>query len=998
MSFWRKKPSARTHGETKSAPNGETGNARGGSSDSQRAKGVSGAAGEPYGLFVFQDQAVEGDVEKRNAVDLIAIHGLNGHFEKSWQATTPEGHQVNWLREFLPEQMPYARIMSYGYNSTVLFSKTEADIGTFAEQLLEDIMSLRARDSTRPIIFICHSLGGIVFKKAVVRAHERDRYSLVLKYIRGVAFFGTPHRGADSAYWCSIFSNLLKTASLGVHTQSNLPKDLELQSRALREISKAFVDRAKDLRIFSFYETDKMDFLNCRVVDEESAILGLPNEVPIAMNGNHKTICRFSENGQRYRKVWTNLEDMAVNAITQTLSKEERSYHQTLYTSDYQSHRDRNPSPVAGTCRWLLHHEEYRKWQQAQASSLLWLSADPGCGKSVLASFLIGHLASVESRIGPSETICYFFFKADNDQQRSPVHALSAILHQLYSRQPALLKHAFEIYQERGSCISREFHTLWHIFLESIEDKDASNIILILDGLDECEKLGRQQLLRSLSTFYSADYQRKHRNPKTPLWSLKTIVTSRPDNDIKTAFLRMLTVRLRGEDETEAISKDVELVVQASITDLVAQGLPSDFLVGLQASIIERADRTFLWTTMVIELLKDATERGASKKELSAILDSRDIDDVYLHLLGHSANPGQAKKLLHIVIAASRPLTLDEMNIALAVHPGLAGFKDLSLELKHPFENYVKSLCGHFVRIIRNSIYLVHQTAREFLLNPSALGTALPAGRWGQSISFPGANFVLLDACVEYLMLFSLEDAQETRSRFKAGLIVVEVSDFLEYAARYWPVHFQAADPDWEPQYLQKYVDLCDPRAQGFAIWFGKYCYHHRLRRTKLDIYDGVQDDESLVSFLVRPTHSTTAQFLGLDAIAERAEIAELETPDEDTSNLQDSEDLEQLLDELDPPDEMDVYGNRRFDGGNVRTRVKTRNYVAGESVYELESTGEWITTGADANLDVGDSSLTGGILIPRRPKQDSDAFAQPHTVSTAFLRHDASRVFRFLR
>jgi hypothetical protein len=59
-----------------------------------------------------------------------------------------------------------------------------------------------------------------------------------------------------------------------------------------------------------------------------------------------------------------------------------------LYTSDYESHKKRNDPPVEGTCRWFLQHEKYLHWHASNVSELLWLSADPGCGKSVLTSFL----------------------------------------------------------------------------------------------------------------------------------------------------------------------------------------------------------------------------------------------------------------------------------------------------------------------------------------------------------------------------------------------------------------------------------------------------------------------------------------------------------------------------------------------------------------------------------------------------------------------------------
>lgn len=74
---------------------------------------------------------------------------------------------MNWLKDLLPGQIPDARIMSYGYNSAVQFSKSMEGVGTFAEQLLEDLMSWRtsAAEKQRPMVFMCHSLSGIVFKQ-----------------------------------------------------------------------------------------------------------------------------------------------------------------------------------------------------------------------------------------------------------------------------------------------------------------------------------------------------------------------------------------------------------------------------------------------------------------------------------------------------------------------------------------------------------------------------------------------------------------------------------------------------------------------------------------------------------------------------------------------------------------------------------------------------------------------------------------------------------------
>jgi hypothetical protein len=146
-------------------------------------------------------------------------------------------------------------------------------------------------------------------------------------------FLGTPHKGSSLAEWSTIFASILRAASFGTSTNKKLAQSLYVQSEVLRDISKSFVDRGKSLIILSFYETDMVDFLKIRVrilhsfevsrlkfqqvVNESSAVLGLPNETAIPLNGNHHTICRFSSaNEKRYRVVWTNIKRMAESLRT----------------------------------------------------------------------------------------------------------------------------------------------------------------------------------------------------------------------------------------------------------------------------------------------------------------------------------------------------------------------------------------------------------------------------------------------------------------------------------------------------------------------------------------------------------------------------------------------------------------------------------------------------------------------------------------------------------
>lgn len=552
-----------------------------------------------------------------------------------------------------------------------------------------------------------------------------------------------------------------------------------------------------------------------------------------------------------------------------------------LYTANYRTHKARNPTAVLGTCKWIFNRHKYHAWLTENTSSLLWISADAGCGKSVLASFLVDHLKRSPAQNG---NVCYFFFKADSGEQGDAVSALSAILHQLYSSQELLIKHAQEQLRTPGESLGN-INTLWSSLVESTEDEQAKPTICILDGLDECQETSRKQLMGLIANYFttSAD-DRQHREGSLRK-KLRLLVTSRPDNSIKNVFdrqaastgekrTRFAMIRLKGEDEMDAISHDIEVVIKDAMDDLVDRGLPAELLADMQRELIARADRTFLWVTLIIQLLRERAEEGASRRELDSILKSRTVDGIYHAMLRSRSDHTKARKMLSIVLAAFRPLTVDELSIALAVkpdhqtfqqssqprRPSTRTFEHLEWELVYPFENHIKGLCGHFVRIIQGKVYLVHETAREFLLdqaslresdgpaaydkteealwqmdddsgfvadadNPSfhndfaddeVIPTADRGSAWHRSFSLTDAHALLLEICVSYLYLLG------KRSRI-AGLGPGEPSAntaaFLAYAARSWARHFHEVGARIPPSDLPYYHSICHPRFPGFVAW-----------------------------------------------------------------------------------------------------------------------------------------------------------------------------------
>lgn len=211
---------------------------------------------QKIGLFELSTDECEKNI------DVVAVHGLQGDAYKTWE------HENGslWLRDFLPTDIPHARIMTFGYDSTIAFSKSVAKIEDKALELLNWLSAKRSPTApgglSRPIIFICHSLGGILVKKTLIIAHERDSnldFKDILVNTRGIAFLGVPHRGSDIAWWANFAAKLLRNASLGTSTNVAILSDLEKGSATLATISNQFVDRARNMIIYSFYETEKLN-------------------------------------------------------------------------------------------------------------------------------------------------------------------------------------------------------------------------------------------------------------------------------------------------------------------------------------------------------------------------------------------------------------------------------------------------------------------------------------------------------------------------------------------------------------------------------------------------------------------------------------------------------------------------------------------------------------------------------------------------------------------
>ena len=101
-------------------------------------------------------------------VSVAFVHGLNPLNREAYPylAWTHEDGTF-WPRDFLPRSCPNARILLFGYNSSVALGASKIHIHDHANELLDQLSHSRKsdKDLCRPIVFIAHSLGGLVVKQ-----------------------------------------------------------------------------------------------------------------------------------------------------------------------------------------------------------------------------------------------------------------------------------------------------------------------------------------------------------------------------------------------------------------------------------------------------------------------------------------------------------------------------------------------------------------------------------------------------------------------------------------------------------------------------------------------------------------------------------------------------------------------------------------------------------------------------------------------------------------
>jgi len=441
--------------------------------------------------------------------------------------------------------------------------------------------------------------------------------------------------------------------------------------------------------------------------------------------------------------------------------------------------------------------------------------------------------------------VCYFFFKDDFEDQRSVVSALSCILYQLFFEKPSLLTDAilkrFEVGGEKFTSSSGD---LWETLIHVAKEPDAGEIVCLLDAIDECEDDGRAQLAKLL---YNPHGSMDNSN-------LKFLLTSRPYSGIRQDFQPLLQntacpmIHLSGEspEETVKISREIDIFIVARVEAISARlVLAQDERDLLLQRLMRVHNRTYLWVYLTLDLIEsDYTDKSKIIEATSQLPET--VDEVYEKILSKSHDPEKARKILHIVVAAARPPTLREMTLALTLRETHLSCRDLDLEPEDRFREKVRNICGLFVTIINSKLYLLHQTAKEFLVqndtaehvrsirNPPKWRFPLrpreshrvedfspKCFKWKHSLRPQESHRVLAEICIWYLLLAEFKELALDKNISPYHIVIDHA--FLDYSAKHWAAHFRELPADIQRAMTPSVLRLCNIDSRNHLTWFRIY-------------------------------------------------------------------------------------------------------------------------------------------------------------------------------
>jgi tetratricopeptide (TPR) repeat protein len=235
-------------------------------------------------------------------VNVVFVHGLGGHAYDTWRDGDDKTFWPAWLARDVQGLADWT--LAYEAPPTKWFGAGMA-LQDRAKNVLECLLG-QPELRGRPLVFVCHSLGGLVVKQVLRAADDRRAYSAAeaafLDSVKGVVFIATPHTG-------SLHATVLDWLRL-IAWPSASALDLVKNNPSLRDLNVWYRNWSVGIRHKVFYE--KRGTTAGVIVGADSGDPGLLHVDPVAVDADHVDICKPAEDDDL---VYARTRDFIVDEI-----------------------------------------------------------------------------------------------------------------------------------------------------------------------------------------------------------------------------------------------------------------------------------------------------------------------------------------------------------------------------------------------------------------------------------------------------------------------------------------------------------------------------------------------------------------------------------------------------------------------------------------------------------------------------------------------------------
>ena len=371
---------------------------------------------------------------------------------------------------------------------------------------------------------------------------------------------------------------------------------------------------------------------------------------------------------------------------------------------------------LADSYVWILSHPDFIEWRDKDQTRLLWIKGDPGKGKTMLLIGVVRELQKLKST-HDSGLLSYFFCQGTDSRLNNATAVLRGLIYQLLIQQRSLISHLREHYDPAGQQLfegDNAFYALRDIFTEMLHDPHLTRVYLIIDALDECES-GLPQLLDLIDLIVQ--------NASTSSSQVKWLCSSRnrPDIDVGSRT-NDSSIKLSLELNAKSVSGAVDAYIDHKISELARmKGYDNKLRDQVREQLHQKANETFLWVALVCKELGNVRKWNALKWLQKVPSDLTALYDRMIEQIQQSEDQSLCIQVLSICTLAYRPFHLLE----------LAALADLPEEISCEQENLreIILMCGSFLTIREDTIYFIHQSAKDYLSSNPVDHLIFPSGR-----------------------------------------------------------------------------------------------------------------------------------------------------------------------------------------------------------------------------------------------------------------------------